>query len=314
MRAEEMERREPPRVKRTRLGAVRYLNAKPLLFGLERGSFRERYLIELDPPSRCALRLATGEVDLALIPSIEFARRPGYLAVPGVCIASDGPAASVLLFCKDRIERLRSVAVDSSSRSSAALLRILLRERWGTDPAFHEEPPDLTAMLSRHDAALMIGDRALFARRPGTEQPDGTTVFDLGAEWKTLTGLPFVFAFWAGRRGSAGVEEVAALQSSVEEGLAHLPEIAASCRWEGLTREDVALPYLRDHLWYRWRQRERDGLLRFFLLAGRHGLLEEVPEMSYFPEAGGATARGRRRGSPWGEGSTEGWGKKRSSA
>jgi chorismate dehydratase len=268
-------------LKKTRLGAVSYLNSRPLVHGLDRGENRERFRVEFDTPSRCAARLAESEFDLALVPSIEFARRRQACAVPGVCIASDGAAASVLLFSGRLVEQVRTVAVDTSSRTSAALLRILMRERFGADPVFTDEPPDLAAMLARHDAALLIGDRALDA---GRDHPPGLLVYDLGAEWKALTGLPFVFAFWAGRAGAAGAEDVAALQNALASGLAHLPEIASRWSGEAGRRPDDALRYLRENMRYRWGQRESDGLLRFFLLAGRHGLLEEVSEVAFFGE------------------------------
>ena len=125
----------------TRLGAVSYLNTRPLTWGLEHGLQTGDFALEFDVPSRCSERLAAGQVDLALAPSIEFARacgagKPGLAAVPGLCIASDGPAASVLLVSRVPFERIRGVGVDTGSRTSVALLRILLRDRWKNDPPF----------------------------------------------------------------------------------------------------------------------------------------------------------------------------------
>jgi chorismate dehydratase len=270
--------------RRIRLGAVGYLNAKPLVYGLEQGLGRDRFQLEFEPPSLCASRLASGELDLSLLPSIEYARCPGYSAIPGICIAADGPAASVLLFSRVPRDQIRSVAVDASSRTSVALLRILFREHWNADPQFTSEPPNLREMLSRHDAGMMIGDQALFAAASARSAPGEVETSDLGTEWKRLTGLPFVFAFWAGPGGVAGTEEVDVLNKSLTRGLAHLPDIASRYRWEGVTRPEISLPYLQNNIRYRWGQSERDGLLRFFLLAGRHGLLDEVPEMTYFGE------------------------------
>jgi len=255
-----------------RLGAVQYLNTRPLIWGLQQGR-DPRFELLFDLPSRCAEMLRTGACDLAMIPSIEFARGSGWDPVPGVCIASDGPARSVMLFSRVEPERLTSVALDPASRTSVALLTILLRERWHAEPALSEDGGPLEEVLGRHDAALVIGDRALFAA-----PPSGTIVVDLGAEWAALTGLPFVFAFWAGRTRSTVAPAAPILQRSARAGARHLDDIAASWTWEGRPRPDIALPYLRDAMRYRWDQRARDGLLRFYLLAARHRLIDEVPD------------------------------------
>ena len=272
----------------TRLGAVSFLNTQPLIWGIDHALFPGRFALRRDVPSRCADQLRSGDVDLALVPSIEFARLalarggPALAAVPGLCIASDGPAESVLLFSPHPPERVRSVGVDAASRTSVALLRILFRERFGCEPAFTETPEELAESLGRFDAALVIGDRALFADRAAL-RARGVAMTDLGAEWKALTGLPFVFAFWAGRADAAGPETVGALHRSLRFGLSRLPDIAASWRWQGTPRPEIAFPYLRDVMRYELGQRERDGLLRFYLLAARHGLIADVPELALVP-------------------------------
>jgi chorismate dehydratase len=147
-----------------RLGAVSYLNARPLVYRLERKT--DRFSIRFDVPARCAELLHANQVDLGLIPSIEYLHRPDYRIVPDISIASDGPVASVTLFSGLPIDRVRSIALDTSSRTSAALLRILCVRWFEIEPIFVNMPPDFRRMLHECDAALVIGDNALFAEMP----------------------------------------------------------------------------------------------------------------------------------------------------
>ena len=152
-------------------------------------------------------------VDLGLIPSIEYVGHD-YRIVPGISIASDGPVASVAIFSKVPTRKIRSIALDTSSRASQALLRVLCARWFEIDPQFVNLPPDLPEMLSRCDAALVIGDNALFADHESL----GVEKIDLGEEWMGMTGLPFVYAFWAGRPGAIGPEDIAALHAARERG------------------------------------------------------------------------------------------------
>ncbi len=169
-----------------RLGAVDYLNARPLVHGLDRRT--DLFALRFDPPSTCAALLHEGAIDVGMIPSIEFQRGVApYLIVGGMGIVSDGPVASVALFSARTIGEIRSIAVDTSSRTSTGLLRVLCRESFGIEPEFVPMPPAIDAMLERCDAALVIGDPALYldhqaARsvedRPGraVDQPDRAAV------------------------------------------------------------------------------------------------------------------------------------------
>src|SRR6185436_11966644 len=158
------------------------------------------------------------------IPSIEYARGRDYRIVPGVGIISDGPVASVALFTTRPIDSVRSIAADTSSRTSNALLRILCVERFGIDPDFQPMPPDAESMLHRCDAALLIGDPALFL----DHQRLGANKIDLGEEWKALTALPFVWAFWAGRRDALSGEALNALITARDQGIAASDDVAAA--------------------------------------------------------------------------------------
>jgi chorismate dehydratase len=261
-----------------RLGAVSYLNTRPLVYGLERetavarrsgGAAKEaRFTIRFDVPAKCAELLHAGEVDLGLIPSIEY---PGhrYCIVPDVSIASDGPVASVAIFSKVPTENIRSIALDTSSRTSVALLRVLCSRWFGIEPRLVSMPPDLDRMLGECDAALVIGDNALFIEHDAR----GLEKVDLGEEWIGLTGLPFVYAFWAGRPGVVGAADVTALQNARNRGLTATATIGRAVFPESTAKAARADRYLRENVKYALNDREISGLRRFYELAAEIGIL-----------------------------------------
>ena len=258
-----------------RLGAVSYLNTRPLVYGLE--SQTDRFNLRFDVPAQCAALLHANDVDLGLIPSIEYVGHD-YRIVPGVSIASEGPVASVTLFSKVPRMDIRSVALDTSSRTSQALLRILCARRFTVQPRFVSMPPDLTAMLTACDAALVIGDNALFAD-PGAP---GLEKVDLGEEWSSMTGLPFVYAFWAGRPGVAGPEDIAALQKARDRGLGATAAIARQAYPESAARAARADRYLREDVKYALGDREKQGLTRFYELAADIGIVAAAPAPRFY--------------------------------
>lgn len=247
-----------------RLGAVSYLNARPLVCGLEeRGDL---FSVRFDVPARCAALLHEGAVDLGLIPAIEYLAAD-YAVVPGVAIASNGPIDSVAVFSRVPIDRVRTLALDTSSRTSVALTRVLCARRWGIRPAFDAAEPDLPAMLDRADAALVIGDRAFAADAAAL----GVLKYDLGLEWQALTGLPFVYAMWVGRPGAATSEHGAALRAARDRGVAEVDRIARDEAGGDAAREARVRRYLRDTLRYGLGEAELEGLRRFFDLAAAMG-------------------------------------------
>jgi chorismate dehydratase len=254
-----------------RLGAVPFLNARPLVFGLEQGGGRGRIALSYDVPARLAERLAAGDLDGATLPSIELARIGGLVVAPGLSIASRGPAASVLLLSKRPLDRIRSVALDPESRTSNALVRILFDGPWDGRPAFEAATADLTRALHAHDAAVRIGDKALFE-----PVPPGVEVWDLGAAWTIWTGLPFVFAVWAFRDGSLDREIYEALHASRRSGAAALAAIAVDYTWNGRRDPELAATYLSRHIFYRLGDPEVAGLRRFLAEAARLGLAQET--------------------------------------
>ncbi|MGE0865731.1 MAG: menaquinone biosynthetic enzyme MqnA/MqnD family protein [Vicinamibacterales bacterium] len=261
-----------------RLGAVSYLNTKPLVYGLE--AIPDQFDVRFDVPAKCATLLHDGAVDLGLIPAIEYLRGgEDYWMVPGVAIASEGDVASVAVFSKRPIGEVESIALDLSSRTSVALTRILCARRWGIAPVFTPAEPDVAAMLQRADAALVIGDPAMAIDAGAL----GLHKIDLGGEWHALTGLPFVYAMWTGRHGAASPAQCAALRTAREQGEANLPRIADRVGEGDAGQAERALRYLRDNLKYGLGEREAAGLRRFHELAVELGLAPALKPLNFYP-------------------------------
>jgi chorismate dehydratase len=259
---------------RLRVSAVSFLNARPLVEGLaaERG-----IALDFDLPSTCADRLHRGDVDLGLIPAIEYLHGD-YRLVPDIAIGSDGPILSVAVFTTVPVERIRCLALDTSSRTSVALTRILCRKLWDIAPELRPSAPDLPRMLTGADAALLIGDPALDldAAAAGVEK------LDLGEAWRTLTALPFVYAAWAGRPQAATTAHVAALQAARDRGLVRLAGIAADAAGGAVSRQPALERYLRDNLRYTFGAREQAGLERFFALAVEVGAAPAIRPLRFY--------------------------------
>jgi chorismate dehydratase len=258
-----------------RLGAVSYLNVRPLVYGLDRRS--DLFSLRYDVPSVCAMLLHAGEIDLGMIPSIEVPRAPQpYRIVPDLGIISDGDVASVAMFTRVPLDRVRRIGLDTSSRTSAGLTRILCREAWRIDPEFVTMGPEAAAGVDGVDAALLIGDPALFL----DHRAAGFQKVDLGGEWTRLTGLPFVWAAWAGRSGALGRREIEALREARDAGAAHTDEIADD--YCGPDRAAVGRAYLRENMKYRLGDREAAGLRRYWELAAKHGVVEHASELVFY--------------------------------
>jgi chorismate dehydratase len=259
-----------------RLGAVSYLNVRPLVYGLE--AKRDLVSLRFDVPSLCAKLLDDGEIDLGMVPSAAHLERPGDRIVPGVCIGSEGPVASVAIFTRRPIRDVRTLALDTSSRTSAALTRVLCKRRFDVAPTFITHAPDPAAMLAAADAALIIGDPALFADAHAL----GAEKIDLGAAWTEMTGLPFVWAFWAGRPDAAGPDVVALLQQAAVDGMRHSDQLAdAYCAGEP-ARQVIARHYLRENLRFKLDARARDGLRAFYAEAAAIGAVPSAGPLEFF--------------------------------
>jgi chorismate dehydratase len=274
-----------------RVGAVNYLNTKPLVYRLDRLAPHAELIFDL--PSRLADGLAEGRFDVALIPSIEFFQRPHYRIVSDACIGCRGPVLSVKLFSRVKADSIRTLALDEGSRTSVALSRILLKERFGLEPALEPLPIGATLDISKADAVLLIGDRAIHS-------PAGrfAEVWDLGDEWCRWAELPFVFAMWIVReRADLDGLEVA-LGEARDLGVAHLHEIAAAeAAALGLTIPQCTT-YLRDHLHFYLGPKERRGLKLFYDRAMAMGLAPPGRTWGDSPDDGEKTLAVRRRKQP----------------
>ena len=258
-----------------RIAVVDYLNARPLVRGFHRPPLAESVRLVAGSPARCADRLRDGEVDAALIPSIEYLRIPGLRVVPGMAISARREARSVLLFSRARLSEIRSVALDRSSRTSAALVRILLRARSRHRVDYRAAEPDLHRMLADCDAALLIGDAALRAA------PQDVRAYDLASEWHTLTGLPFVFAFWAVGPKSSPLPMEAFLESK-RIGLAERDRIAAEAAGElGLPAGSLE-SYLTENIHYDLGEEEMKALWLFYRLARESSIVERASDLAFF--------------------------------
>ena len=247
-----------------RIGAVNYLNSKPLIEGLQAGLSRLPTPTELrlDYPSRLADDLESGVLDIALIPLVECLRNPDYEVITDACVATHGPVLSVKLYSRVPIPNITSLALDEGSRTSAALARVLLHERFGLQPQLEPLPLGGTIEQATTDAILLIGDRAMHPPAVSFE-----ATWDLGQEWSEWTGLPFVFALWATRQGTSlnGVAEV--LMDARDTGLACLEEIGRrEAAGLGISTE-AAIEYLTENLYYRLGSAERHGIALFQRLA-----------------------------------------------
>jgi len=299
---------------RVRLGAVGYLNARPHVFGLDRAP---RFTLRFDVPSKCAELLHGGEVDAGLIPSIEYLRG-SYAVVPDIAIASRGPVSSVMLYTTRPMAEVRSIALDTSSRTSVALARVLCARVFHIQPRFEPQGPDLESMLAHHDAALIIGDQALFAdtsqlavhSRQLTARHDPSTstlapsndrqlsaggrlstvncqrppieTIDLGEVWTAMTGLPFVYAFWAGRADALTPDDVLALQQARDAGVARIDEICDQYFPGAPERQEVGARYLRDRIKYHLGPDERAGLELFYRYAVEAHVVADTRELRFY--------------------------------
>jgi chorismate dehydratase len=251
-----------------RVGAVNYLNTKPLVEGLT--DFAPEIDLSFDLPSRLADRMAAGGLDVGLIPVVEYLRAGDYTHVPNVAIGSNGPVLSVTLFSRVPWPQIRTVALDVGSRTSAALTQIILRKRHGIRPQVEPLPLDVPADDLTTDAVLLIGDRAMRACLPGF-----AFAYDLGEEWSAWTGLPMVFAVWAVRPGVDLGDTERAFHRAKAFGLSRAGVIAAREAAKLGVDPGYCRRYFTNVIRYDLGPRELAGLRRFGQLADEVGLLRE---------------------------------------
>lgn len=258
-----------PQNRLPRIAASSYLNTAPLIWSFLYGSKRDAVeLFTHKAPWRCAEMLASGEVDAALVPVIEYQRIPGIAVVPDVCVGSRAAVRSVVIASRqNNLKEIKRVALDDSSRTSVALVKIIFREFLGFEPAWQTSPPDLSSMLEHSDAALIIGDPAMKIPR------EKFRVFDLATLWHDYTGFGFVFAMWMA--GTKSAEQIRAIdfKAARNEGLAHLDDIVAGNADQTLSPEAIK-DYLTRNIAFQMDEELIKGLQLYFDLARKHELIE----------------------------------------
>jgi chorismate dehydratase len=287
-------------VSKLRISVVQYLNTAPLVRGFTHGPLQGKYELSFTLPSLCAEALRTGAVDVAIIPAIEYQRIPNLVILPDLSISSKERVRSLLIVSKSPIREARRIALDSSSRSTQALTRILCDARWLISPEFSEDAPDLAAMLASSDAALLIGDPALrlvlAAEQHVTPGRDGALVctgaqvglpqftklhlYDVVHEWWQLTERPAVLAVWAASPEIATPQLAADFSASLAFGLAHLREICAEATRELQLPEKELSLYLRTNIDYSLDSENLKGLNEYFAHAVRLGLIPQLNPIS----------------------------------
>src|SRR5438552_11402827 len=275
-------------MRRLRISAISYLNTAPLMWDFEHGHLAQHFDISYTVPSMCAEALHTGEADIGIIPAIAYQTIPGLVVIPEIAIAARGPVRSILLVSKVPVDKIQSVAVDTSSRTSVALLEILFRKAWLTAPAsqpkFSPQAPNLETMLAANDAALLIGDPALTVDRAKYH------TVDLAEAWHRATGKPFVFAFWAVRRAAIAehadpAQFAAIFQHSRDHGLGRLDEIARE--WSprvGISEAEVR-DYLSHNIDFTFGEANQAGLELFFRLAKEFSLIPQIRPLEFLRPA-----------------------------
>jgi chorismate dehydratase len=279
-----------------RISIVKYLNTAPLVRGFTHGPLRGKYQLSFTVPSQCSEQLRSGAVDIAIIPAIELQRIDGLVVLPNLSIASNKCVRSLLLASKKPISEVCLIALDRSSRSTQAMVRILCAKRWHITPEFFEADPDLRAMLEKADAALLIGDPALRLALDseagakcdsagnlccppeiaGLPRRSSLFLYDVVEKWRSLTSLPAVLALWAARPDAVTSEVIRDFQHSLAFGMQHLPEICAEAS------RDLNLPaeklhrYLTENIDYILDEENLRGLQRYYDLAAELGLIPEA--------------------------------------
>jgi chorismate dehydratase len=275
-----------------RISIVQYLNTTPLVWGFTNGPLKGKYDLSFTVPSLCAEALRSNAADIAIIPAIEYQRIDDLVILPDLAIASKTRVRSLLLVSKVPLEKARNIALDSSSRSTQALTKILCQQKWKIAPEFLEMPPDLPSMLVRADAALLIGDPALrlsLATESGTRRgeageqicsaasagiTDDSTlhIYDVVEQWRRMTTLPAVLAVWAARRKVATPEVIDDFQSSRNYGLRRLSEISTQAAADLNLPANKLQRYLTENINYSLDEENLRGLTAFFAAAAEQAL------------------------------------------
>jgi chorismate dehydratase len=289
-----------------RISIVQYLNTAPLVRGFTHGPLRGKYQLSFTVPSQCAEDLRSGSADIAIIPAIEYQRIPNLVILPDLAIASRNTVRSLLLVSNRPMHEVTSIALDRTSRSTQALVRILCAKRWHIAPEFFEAEPNLAAMLDRADAALLIGDPALRlaisssahaklgvsgnvaipASAAGVAGGGELFLRDVVEEWRTLTHLPAVLAVWAARSDFATPEVVQDFQDSLAFGLRHVDAIVSESAAEMNLPVSDLRRYFTENIDYGLDEENLRGLATYYSFAAELGLIASAESLAIAAKSG----------------------------
>jgi len=262
--------------KKLRIGAVRYFNSRPLIHGL---AGRADVSLSRDVPSKLAAALDNGQIDVGLVPGIDYQRSRGdWWILPAGAVSSCGEVLTVRVFSRCRMDEVQVLACDSDSHCSAALAQIIWKKRYKYRPRFTTFSYDVGRKLEVGDktAALLIGDKVL------SQLGHWPYELDLGQVWWELTGLPFVYAIWAVKDKTNADHITEVLSDACENGIANIDDIARDYGPEhGFTPERAA-GYLRDNIGHRFGPDQQKGLQRFYELSLEYGLIDKLKPLRIF--------------------------------
>jgi chorismate dehydratase len=291
-------------VRKLRISIVEYLNTAPLVWGFTEGPLAGKYDLSFAVPSLCAESLRRGQSDIGIIPAIEYQRMEGVVALPGMAIAAKREVRSLLVVAKRPIEMAKRIALDTSSRSTAALVRLLASGYWKIAPEFVDAPPEPSEMLKHADAALVIGDPALRislkmdALSGKTPVPGFETLFvyDVAHQWREMTGKPCVLAIWVGRSEAFTPEVVADFEASKRYGLDRMREISESATVKLDLPARALERYIVENINYDLDEENLAGLRLYFERAAAAGIIERARPLQ-FAEAAAVAKSPARLGS-----------------
>jgi chorismate dehydratase len=266
-----------------RISAISFLNTAPLMWDFEHGDAGQDFEISYTLPSACAAALAAGQADIGIIPAFTYAQIPELVILPNIAIAAKDRVRSILLVSTKPIDHVRTVAADTSSRTSVALLQVLFAKFFGGARELTPHPPKLDEMLHNHDAALLIGDAALQVPLDA-----GYHLYDLAHLWHRATGKPFVFAFWAVRlealnRQPTGMNLAKVFQQSRDHGLEPNSLDVIAREWSpklGLSEDDIR-SYLMENIHYYLDRENHAGLKLFLQYSQEIGLIPAIPDLRF---------------------------------
>jgi predicted solute-binding protein len=291
-----------------RISIVEFLNTAPLVWGFTDGPLAGRHDLSFSVPSQCAEDLRAGRVDVGIIPAIEYQRMENVVALPGIAVAAKNEVRSILVISKMPIELAQTFALDTNSRSSVGIVRLLCQRHWNIAPEFVDAPPDPNKMLAKADAALIIGDPALRlriqmdalqAKEPlgkgccGCDASDHPVadvqslfIYDVAQQWREMTGLPCVLAIWVARRGTVTPEILADFQTSREYGLARIGDIAEGAALKLDLPPRALERYLRENIDFSLDEENLVGLRYYYEECARAGLIPRAREIEFVGTVG----------------------------